>query len=152
LSSLLSITHTPTAEIYTLSLHDALPICETLEIYAPLAHRLGMNTIKWELEDLSFMTLYPKVYDEIVRLVAERAPEREEYLGIVSQLVAEDLRSSKIKADVTGRPKHYYSIYQKMIVRGRDFADIYDLVGVRVLVDSVRDCYAVLGSIHARWT
>lgn len=125
---------------------------ETLEIYAPLAHRLGMNTIKWELEDLSFMTLYPKVYDEIVRLVAERAPEREEYLGIVSQLVAEDLRSSKIKADVTGRPKHYYSIYQKMIVRGRDFADIYDLVGVRVLVDSVRDCYAVLGSIHARWT
>ena len=125
---------------------------ETLEIYAPLAHRLGMNTIKWELEDLSFMTLYPKVYDEIVRLVAERAPEREQYLDIVRQEVTEDLRRSKIRAEVTGRPKHYYSIYQKMIVRGRDFADIYDLVGVRVLVDSVRDCYAVLGSIHARWT
>src|SRR5690625_1918950 len=125
---------------------------ETLEIYAPLAHRLGMNTIKWELEDLSFMTLYPKVYDEIVRLVAERAPEREQYLDIVRQELTEDLRRSKIRAEVTGRPKHYYSIYQKMIVRGRDFADIYDLVGVRVLVDSVRDCYAVLGSIHARWT
>src|SRR5690625_1586443 len=124
---------------------------ETLEIYAPLAHRLGMNTIKWELEDLSFMTLYPKVYDEIVRLVAERAPEREQYLDIVRQEVTEDLRRSKIRAEVTGRPKHYYSIYQKMIVRGRDFADIYDLVGVRVLVDSVRDCYAALGALHARW-
>ncbi|MGV8968217.1 MAG: RelA/SpoT family protein [Cellulomonas sp.] len=124
---------------------------ETLEIYAPLAHRLGMNTIKWELEDLSFMTLYPKVYDEIVHLVTERAPAREEYLAIVRDQVGADLRTAKIKAVVTGRPKHYYSIYQKMIVRGRDFADIYDLVGVRVLVDSVRDCYAALGSLHARW-
>src|SRR5512139_1726491 len=124
---------------------------ETLEIYAPLAHRLGMNTIKWELEDLSFATLYPKVYDEIVRLVAERAPAREEYLTGVRAQVAEDLSTAKIKATVTGRPKHYYSVYQKMIVRGRDFADIYDLVGIRVLVDSVRDCYAALGSIHARW-
>ncbi|NMR20133.1 bifunctional (p)ppGpp synthetase/guanosine-3',5'-bis(diphosphate) 3'-pyrophosphohydrolase [Cellulomonas fimi] len=124
---------------------------ETLEIYAPLAHRLGMNTIKWELEDLSFQTLYPKVYDEIVHLVAERAPAREEYLAVVREQVGADLRSAKIKASVTGRPKHYYSIYQKMIVRGRDFADIYDLVGVRVLVDSVRDCYAALGALHARW-
>ncbi|MBN8881000.1 MAG: bifunctional (p)ppGpp synthetase/guanosine-3',5'-bis(diphosphate) 3'-pyrophosphohydrolase, partial [Salana multivorans] len=124
---------------------------ETLEIYAPLAHRLGMNTIKWELEDLSFATLYPKVYDEIVRLVSERAPAREEYLGVVREQVMQDLRAVKIKAVVTGRPKHYYSIYQKMIVRGRDFADIYDLVGVRVLVDSVRDCYAALGALHARW-
>jgi guanosine-3',5'-bis(diphosphate) 3'-pyrophosphohydrolase len=124
---------------------------ETLEIYAPLAHRLGMNTIKWELEDLSFATLYPKVYDEIVRLVAERAPAREDYLAQVREQVTADLRAGKIKATVTGRPKHYYSVYQKMIVRGRDFADIYDLVGVRVLVDSVRDCYAVLGSLHARW-
>nr|WP_233575236.1 bifunctional (p)ppGpp synthetase/guanosine-3',5'-bis(diphosphate) 3'-pyrophosphohydrolase [Cellulomonas sp. PhB150] len=124
---------------------------ETLEIYAPLAHRLGMNTIKWELEDLSFATLYPKVYDEIVHLVAERAPAREEYLAVVRDQVGADLRTAKIKATVTGRPKHYYSIYQKMIVRGRDFADIYDLVGVRVLVDSVRDCYAALGSLHARW-
>ena len=124
---------------------------ETLEIYAPLAHRLGMNTIKWELEDLSFATLYPKVYDEIVHLVAERAPAREEYLSTVREQVSGDLRAAKIKATVTGRPKHYYSIYQMMIVRGRDFTDIYDLVGVRVLVDTVRDCYAALGALHARW-
>ncbi|NNU28702.1 RelA/SpoT family protein [Isoptericola sediminis] len=124
---------------------------ETLEIYAPLAHRLGMNTIKWELEDLSFQTLYPKVYDEIVHLVAERAPAREEYLGVVREQISADLRGSKIRATVTGRPKHYYSIYQKMIVRGHDFTEIYDLVGTRVLVDSVRDCYAALGALHARW-
>jgi GTP pyrophosphokinase len=124
---------------------------ETLEIYAPLAHRLGMNTIKWELEDLSFATLYPKVFDEIVRLVAERAPAREDYLAQVREQVSADLRAAKIKSVVSGRPKHYYSVYQKMIVRGRDFAEIYDLVGVRVLVDSVRDCYAVLGALHARW-
>ncbi|WP_425953526.1 RelA/SpoT family protein [Xylanimonas sp. McL0601] len=124
---------------------------ETLEIYAPLAHRLGMNTIKWELEDLSFQALYPKVYDEIVHLVAERAPAREEYLSVVREQIMADLRGAKIKATVTGRPKHYYSIYQKMIVRGHDFADIYDLVGTRVLVDTVRDCYAALGALHARW-
>ena len=124
---------------------------ETLEIYAPLAHRLGMNTIKWELEDLSFATLYPKVYDEIVRLVAERAPAREEYLAGVRTQVTEDLTGAKIKAVVTGRPKHYYSVYQKMIVRGRDFEEIYDLVAVRVLVDTVRDCYAALGALHSRW-
>jgi len=124
---------------------------ETLEIYAPLAHRLGMNTIKWELEDLSFATLYPKVYDEIVRLVAERAPAREEYLASVREAITEDLAATRIKAVVTGRPKHYYSVYQKMIVRGREFEEIYDLVAVRVLVDSVRDCYAVLGALHARW-
>ncbi|WP_238175998.1 RelA/SpoT family protein [Kribbella albertanoniae] len=124
---------------------------ETLEIYAPLAHRLGMNTIKWELEDLSFSTLHPKVYDEIVRLVAERAPSRDEYLASVIDQVHEDLRAAKVKATVTGRPKHYYSIYQKMIVRGREFGDIYDLVGIRVLVESVRDCYAALGILHSRW-
>ncbi|OII60034.1 GTP pyrophosphokinase [Streptomyces sp. CC53] len=124
---------------------------ETLEIYAPLAHRLGMNTIKWELEDLAFAILYPKMYDEIVRLVAERAPKRDEYLAIVTDEVQSDLRAARIKATVTGRPKHYYSVYQKMIVRGRDFAEIYDLVGIRVLVDTVRDCYAALGTIHARW-
>ncbi|GGM84031.1 GTP pyrophosphokinase [Terrabacter tumescens] len=124
---------------------------ETLEIYAPLAHRLGMNTIKWELEDLSFATLYPKVYDEIVRLVAERAPAREEYLDGVRTQVTEDLTAAKIKGVVTGRPKHYYSVYQKMIVRGRDFEEIYDLVAVRVLVDTVRDCYAALGALHSRW-
>ncbi|MCX2970361.1 MULTISPECIES: RelA/SpoT family protein [Streptomyces] len=124
---------------------------ETLEIYAPLAHRLGMNTIKWELEDLAFAILYPKMYDEIVRLVAERAPKRDEYLATVIDEVQGDLRGARIKATVTGRPKHYYSVYQKMIVRGRDFAEIYDLVGIRVLVDTVRDCYAALGTVHARW-
>jgi GTP pyrophosphokinase len=124
---------------------------ETLEIYAPLAHRLGMNSIKWELEDLAFATLHPQVYEEVVRVVAERAPARDEYLRVVSEQVKADLRTNKIKAIVTGRPKHYYSIYQKMIVRGRDFAEIYDLVGVRILVDSVRDCYAALGAMHARW-
>jgi GTP pyrophosphokinase len=125
---------------------------ETLEIYAPLAHRLGLNTMKWELEDRSFQVLYPKVYDEIVQLVATYAPAREQYLKTVSTQILEDLKKARIKAEVTGRPKHYYSIYQKMIVRGRDFADIYDLVGVRVLVDSVRDCYGVLGTLHARWS
>ncbi len=124
---------------------------ETLEILAPLAHRLGMNTIKWELEDLSFATLYPKRYDEIVRLVAERAPSRDTQLSEVIERMSTDLKAAKIRATVTGRPKHYYSIYQKMIVRERDFGDIYDLVGIRVLVDDVRDCYAALGTIHALW-
>ncbi len=124
---------------------------ETLEIYAPLAHRLGMNTLKWELEDLAFATLYPKVYEEIVRLVTDRSPSRDDYLEGVISFLEGDLKGAKIRNKVSGRPKHYYSIYQKMIVRGRDFADIYDLVGIRILVDSVRDCYAVLGAIHARW-
>jgi GTP pyrophosphokinase len=124
---------------------------ETLEVMAPLAHRLGMNTVKWELEDLAFATLYPKRYDEIVRLVAERAPSRDTYLHEVIERINSDLREGSIKASVTGRPKHYYSIYQKMIVRGREFTDIYDLVGIRVLVDSERDCYAALGVIHANW-
>ncbi|WP_412903793.1 RelA/SpoT family protein [Aeromicrobium sp. 179-A 4D2 NHS] len=124
---------------------------ETIEIFAPLAHRLGMNTIKWELEDLAFATLHPKVYDEIVRLVAERAPSREAFLERVIRDVNSDLGHAKIKAKVTGRPKHYFSIYQKMLVRGREFSDIFDLVGVRILVDDVADCYAVLGVLHARW-
>ena len=124
---------------------------ETLEIFAPLAHRLGMNTIKWELEDLAFGTLYPKVYDEVVRLVAEAAPSRDKYLSRVIDQVQCDLRAAKIKAAVTGRPKHYYSIYQKMVVRGRDFQEIYDLVGLRILVENSRDCYAALGVLHVRW-
>ncbi|WP_051442074.1 RelA/SpoT family protein [Arthrobacter sp. H14] len=124
---------------------------ETLEIFAPLAHRLGMNAIKWELEDLSFAALHAKVYEEIVRMVGERTPEREKYLSTVRNQISEDLKAVKIKATITGRPKHYYSIYQKMIVRGKDFDDIHDLMGVRVLVDSVRDCYATLGSLHSRW-
>lgn len=125
---------------------------ETLEIYAPLAHRLGIQTIKWELEDLSFAVLYPKLYAEIESLVKQRTPQREEYVQSVIDLVADDLKSAKIRGKVVGRPKQYYSIYQKMIVRGREFDEIYDLVGIRVLVNTVRDCYAVLGSIHARWT
>src|SRR6476661_2332843 len=108
---------------------------ESLDVYAPLAHRLGMNTIKWELEDLAFATLHPKIYDEIVRLVAERAPSRDSYLARVIAQVERDLASARIKATVTGRPKHYYSIYQKMIVRGREFSDIYDLIGIRILVE-----------------
>jgi guanosine-3',5'-bis(diphosphate) 3'-pyrophosphohydrolase len=124
---------------------------EVLEIFAPLAHRLGMNTVKWELEDLAFATLFPKRYDEIARLVSERAPRREMFLQEVIEDVQEDLRDAKVKATVTGRPKHYYSVYQKMIARNVSFDDIYDLVGIRVLVDSLRDCYAVLGTVHARW-
>ena len=124
---------------------------EVLEIFAPLAHRLGMNTVKWELEDLAFATMFPKRYDEIARLVSERAPRREVFLQEVVEDVSADLREAKIKARVTGRPKHYYSVYQKMIARNVGFDDIYDLVGIRVLVDSLRDCYAVLGTVHARW-
>jgi len=124
---------------------------EVLEIFAPLAHRLGMNTVKWELEDLAFSMLFPKRYDEIARLVSERAPRRDVFLQDVIEYVSTDLREAKIKARVTGRPKHYYSVYQKMIARNVGFDDIYDLVGIRVLVDSVRDCYAVLGTVHARW-
>ncbi|MFI9431852.1 MULTISPECIES: RelA/SpoT family protein [Streptosporangium] len=124
---------------------------ETLEIFAPLAHRLGMNTIKWELEDLAFAMLYPKRYDEIARMVSERAPRRDLFLQEVIEKVSVDLREAKIRAVVKGRPKHYYSVYQKMIARDVAFDDIYDLVGIRVLVDTVRDCYAALGTIHARW-
>ena len=124
---------------------------ETLEIYAPLAHRLGMNTIKWELEDLSFASLYPKMFEEIVRLVGQRAPARDESLQEIVAVVEKDLSNSNISSEVSGRPKHFYSIYQKMIVRGRDFEDIYDLIGVRILVDSIQDCYAALGIIHNRW-
>jgi GTP pyrophosphokinase len=124
---------------------------ETLEIYAPLAHRLGMNTVKWELEDLAFTTLYPKRYDEIARLVSQRSPRRDQLLQEVIENLSADLHEARIKGTVSGRPKHYYSIYQKMIAHNVEFDDIYDLVGIRVLVDSVRDCYAALGTIHARW-
>ena len=125
---------------------------ETLDIYAPLAHRLGMNAIKWELEDLSFKYLEPKKFDEIERLVIERNPSREKLTNDVIAVVETDLTAEGIQATVTGRQKHLYSVYQKMVVRGREFNDIYDLVGIRVLVNDVRDCYAVLGSIHARWS
>jgi len=125
---------------------------ETLDIYAPLAHRLGMNAIKWELEDLSFEILEPKKFLEISRLVAERNPARVALTNEVITAVKSDLLADGVNCTVTGRQKHFYSVYQKMVVRGRDFNDIYDLVGIRVLVDDVRDCYAVLGAIHARWS
>jgi GTP diphosphokinase / guanosine-3',5'-bis(diphosphate) 3'-diphosphatase len=124
---------------------------EVLEIFAPLAHRLGMNNLKWELEDLAFSTLFPKRYDEIARLVSERAPRRDVFMQDVKEQVQADMGEAKIKSYVTGRPKHYYSVYQKMIARNVGFDDIYDLVGIRILVDSVRDCYAALGTVHARW-
>ncbi|MFI0466001.1 MULTISPECIES: RelA/SpoT family protein [Saccharopolyspora] len=124
---------------------------ETLEVLAPLAHRLGMATIKWELEDLAFAILQPKKYDEIVRLVANRAPSRDTYLRTVIDELSHQLDTARLAAKVQGRPKHYYSIHQKMIVRGRDFDDIHDLVGVRILVDEVRDCYAAMGVVHALW-
>ena len=125
---------------------------ETLEIYAPLAHRLGIQSMKTELEDLSFAVMKPKLYAEIDNLVSQRNPKREELVGVVTNSIEQDLREAKIRGEVTGRPKELYSIYQKMIVRGRDFDDIYDLVGIRVLVHSIRDCYGVLGAVHARWT
>jgi guanosine-3',5'-bis(diphosphate) 3'-pyrophosphohydrolase len=124
---------------------------ETLEIYAPLAHRLGIQTIKWELEDLSFAVLYPKLYVEIENLVRNRTPQREEFVQQVIDSINDDLRADRIKGQVVGRPKQYYSIYQKMVLRGREFDEIYDLVGIRILVNNIRDCYAVLGAIHARW-
>ena len=125
---------------------------ETLDIYAPLAHRLGMNAIKWELEDLSFKTIEPKKYEEIERLVGERSPARDLLTNEVVTAIDVDLRAESIEANVSGRQKHCYSVYQKMVVRGREFNDIYDLVGIRILVDSVRDCYGALGAIHARWS
>jgi len=125
---------------------------ETLEIYAPLAHRLGIQAIKSELEDLSFAVLHPKIYNEIDALVKQRTPQREQYVQRVIDDVGTDLQQLRVKGVVSGRPKQLYSVYQKMVVRGRDFDDIYDLIGIRVIVPTVRDCYAVLGAIHARWT
>lgn len=122
---------------------------ETLEVIAPLAHRLGMASVKWELEDLAFAILYRKKYDEIVRLVADRAPKRDQYLAGVIDEVQAAMRSSSITAEVVGRPKHYWSIYQKMIVRGREFDEIFDLVGIRILVEDVNSCYAAIGVVHS---
>ena len=124
---------------------------ETLEVLAPLAHRLGMATIKWELEDLAFAILHSKRYDEIVRLVADRAPSRDTYLAAVNAQLDAELSGAKIPAEMIGRGKHYYSIYQKMQVRGREFDEIHDLVAVRILVGTVRECYAAMGVVHALW-
>jgi guanosine-3',5'-bis(diphosphate) 3'-pyrophosphohydrolase len=124
---------------------------ETLEIYAPLAHRLGIFQIKWELEDLSFGTLHPKRFEEIGNLVGKAEHERAEYLDTVVEQVGQQLRKIKIKADVEGRPKHLYSVYEKMVLRDKEFSEIYDLVGIRILVDTVKDCYASLGALHSLW-
>ena len=122
---------------------------QTLDVIAPLAHRLGMASVKWELEDLAFAILYPKKYDEIVRMVADRAPSRDRALKEIKTQVAQALKENGIEAEVMGRPKHYWSIYQKMIVRGRDFAEIFDLVGIRILVDDINSCYAAIGVVHS---
>jgi guanosine-3',5'-bis(diphosphate) 3'-pyrophosphohydrolase len=124
---------------------------ETLDIYAPLAHRLGVQEVKWQLEDLAFAVLYPKRYVEIEAMVLSAAGEREEYLEQVLDAVRARLDMLHIRAEVRGRPKHYWSIYEKMVVRGKEFDEINDLVGVRVIVESVKDCYGALGSIHALW-
>jgi guanosine-3',5'-bis(diphosphate) 3'-pyrophosphohydrolase len=125
---------------------------ETLDIYAPLAHRLGIQELKWQLEDLAFATLHPKRYAEIEQMLSSRAPERDEYLARVLVAVRDRLAASGVAAEVTGRPKHLWSIYEKMVVRGKEFAEIHDLVGLRVIVDSEKDCWAALGSIHAIWS
>ena len=125
---------------------------ETLDIYAPLAHRLGIADVKWQLEDLAFAVLHPKRYAEIEQMVAARSPERAEYIEEVLDTIEKRLAELNIEAEVRGRPKHYWSIYEKMVVRGKEFDEVQDLVGVRVVVDSVKDCYGALGSIHALWT
>ena len=124
---------------------------ETLEIYAPLAHRLGMQELKQQLEDLAFASLYPKRFAELDHLVATRSPEREVYLVKSIAEVQGRLQELNINAEVTGRGKHLWSIYEKMVQKGREFDDIFDLIAVRVIVDSVKDCYAALGCIHGRY-
>jgi GTP pyrophosphokinase len=124
---------------------------ETLDIYAPLAHRLGIQEIRQQLEDLSFAALHPKRFAELDHLVASRTPERNLYLAQAVAEVRERLSDLGIEADVSGRGKHLWSIYEKMVVKGREFDEIFDLVAIRVIVDSVKDCYAALGSIHGRW-
>ena len=124
---------------------------ETLDVYAPLAHRLGMQDMKMQLEDLSFASLEPRVYAEIDQMIHQRAPERDLYLAQVIADVQARLAELGIRAEVDGRPKHLWSIYEKMVVKGRSFDEIFDLVAIRVICDSVRDCYGALGSIHATW-
>jgi GTP diphosphokinase / guanosine-3',5'-bis(diphosphate) 3'-diphosphatase len=125
---------------------------ETLEIYAPLAERLGMYAIKWELEDLAFETLHPKRFEEIAEMVQQRQPQRRQLIEEVTQEIDTKLREVKIKALVSGRPKHFYSIYEKIVLGGKQFDEIFDLAGIRVVVESVRDCYAALGALHTLYT
>jgi GTP diphosphokinase / guanosine-3',5'-bis(diphosphate) 3'-diphosphatase len=124
---------------------------ETLEIYAPLANRLGVQEVKWELEDLSFKTLHPGPYREIASLVEQRRGERQRLIDELTGTLRQKLKELGVKAEVEGRPKHLYSIYEKMVIRGKEFNEIYDLVGVRIMVESLRDTYAALGAVHALW-
>jgi GTP pyrophosphokinase len=124
---------------------------QTLEIYAPLAHRLGVQQVRWEMEDLSFKTLHPGPYREIASLVEKRRGERQEYVDGVLDAARTRLREAGVKAEVVGRPKHLYSIYEKMVIGGKEFNEIFDLAGIRVLVDSVRDSYGALGAVHSLW-
>lgn len=124
---------------------------ETLEVYAPLAHRLGISQLRWQLEDLSFATLYPLRFQEIVQMVNQRRPERETYIKEVEKRLRVQLKQARIKAEISGRVKHYYSIFSKMKERGKQFDEIYDLFAVRVLVESNEDCYAVMGIVHSLW-
>src|SRR6185437_11634729 len=124
---------------------------ETLDIYAPLAHRLGIHAIKWELEDLAFATLHPSKYQEIKGLVAQQRDDRERYVSQAGEYLARELAELGIQAQIAGRAKHFYSIYSKMTKKGREFNEIYDLTAMRVIVDSVKDCYGTVGVIHSLW-
>ena len=124
---------------------------ETLEIYAPLAHRLGIYSIKWELEDLAFAALHPRKYSELQQMVAQRRADRETYVAQVAEYLQEELKKVGIESQIEGRAKHFYSIYNKMVRRGKEFNEIYDLTAMRVLVDTVKDCYGALGIIHSLW-
>jgi guanosine-3',5'-bis(diphosphate) 3'-pyrophosphohydrolase len=124
---------------------------ETLEIYAPLANRLGVQEVKWELEDLAFKTLHPGPYKEIAQLVETRRDERTERIRDLTETLRQKLKELGVKASVDGRPKHLYSIYEKMVIRGKDFEEIFDLVGIRIQCESMRDCYGALGAVHSLW-
>src|SRR5258707_5358966 len=129
---------------------------ETLEVYAPLAHRLGIHTLKWELEDLSFQTLHPRKFEEIKTMVAERRADREGHVAEAADVLARELEKVDVPADISGRAKHFYSIYDKMVKKGREFNEIYDLTAMRVIVErdgeeGTRDCYGALGLIHSLW-
>jgi len=124
---------------------------ETLEVYAPLAHRLGIHNVKWQLEDLAFATLHPRKYQEIQRWVSQRRADREDFVDEAAEFLRVELERAGIEAEITGRAKHFYSIYVKMSRRGKEFNEIFDLTGLRVLVDSVKDCYGAVGIIHSIW-
>ena len=129
---------------------------ETLEVYAPLAHRLGIHALKWELEDLAFQTLHPRKYEEITTMVAERRADRESHVAEAAEVLARELDKVDVPAEISGRAKHFYSIYDKMAKKGREFNEIYDLTAMRVIVErdgeeGTRDCYGALGLIHSLW-